>query len=68
MGRHRALLGTNPLAIAMPTKGTPFVLDIATTATSHGTIKVAPARDEPMPEGWVVDADGRPITDRRPCR
>ena len=47
----------------MPTKGTPFVLDIATTATSHGTIKVHAREGTPMPEGWVVDADGRPITD-----
>jgi L-2-hydroxycarboxylate dehydrogenase (NAD+) len=57
------LLGTNPIAIAVPTDGTPFVLDIATTATSHGSIKVAAREGRPMPEGWVVDTDGRPITD-----
>lgn len=57
------LLGTNPIAIAMPTNGTPFVLDIATTATSHGTIKVHARDGIPLPEGWVVDKDGRPITD-----
>jgi L-2-hydroxycarboxylate dehydrogenase (NAD+) len=57
------LLGTNPIAIALPTTGTPFVLDIATTATSHGTIKVHAREGRPLPEGWVVDRDGRPITD-----
>ncbi len=57
------LLGTNPIAIAMPTKATPFVLDIATTATSHGTIKVHARDGTPLPEGWVVDKEGRPITD-----
>ena len=57
------LLGTNPLAIAIPTEGTPFVLDIATTSASHGTIKVAAQEGKPMPEGWVADASGRPITD-----
>lgn len=57
------LLGTNPIAIAMPTKRTPFVLDIATTATSHGTIKVHARDGKPMPEGWVVDKNGQPITD-----
>ncbi|AKS33426.1 Ldh family oxidoreductase [Mycolicibacterium goodii] len=57
------LLGTNPLAIAIPTESTPFVLDIATTTASHGTIKVAAREGRPMPEGWVVDAAGRPITD-----
>ncbi len=59
------LLGTNPLAIAIPTDDTPFVLDIATTATSHGTIKVAAREGRPLPEGWVIDAEGRPITDAR---
>ncbi len=57
------LLGTNPIAIAMPTNRTPFVLDIATTATSHGTIKVHARDGTPLPEGWVVDKEGRPITD-----
>ena len=62
-GGTNPVLGTNPIAIAVPTNGTPFVLDIATTAASHGTIKVAAREGRPMPEGWVVDADGRPITD-----
>ncbi|MCW2762027.1 MAG: hypothetical protein JWR85_2228 [Marmoricola sp.] len=58
------LLGTNPLAIAIPTDaGPPFVLDIATTNASHGTIKVAAREGRTMPVGWVVDHDGNPITD-----
>jgi LDH2 family malate/lactate/ureidoglycolate dehydrogenase len=57
------LLGTNPIAIAIPTEAHPFVLDIATTTASHGSIKVAAQQGTPMPEGWVVDADGHPITD-----
>ena len=67
-GGTEPLLGTNPIAIAMPTNGTPFVLDVATTATSHGTIKVARPRGQPLPEGWVVDKR-RPADHRcRPCR
>ncbi|CAN5658191.1 Ldh family oxidoreductase [soil metagenome] len=62
-GGTNPLLGTNPIAIAVPTEAHPFVLDIATTATSHGSIKVAAQQGVPMPEGWVADADGRPITD-----
>jgi LDH2 family malate/lactate/ureidoglycolate dehydrogenase len=63
-GGRDILLGTNPLAIGMPVPGgPPFVLDIATTAASHGTIKVAARAGESLPEGWVADADGRPITD-----
>jgi LDH2 family malate/lactate/ureidoglycolate dehydrogenase len=63
-GGDTRLLGTNPLAIGLPTgDGPPFLLDIATTAVSHGTIRVAAMAGEPMPEGWVVDGEGRPMTD-----
>jgi L-2-hydroxycarboxylate dehydrogenase (NAD+) len=58
------LLGTNPIAIAIPAKDSAtFLLDIATTQTSHGSIKVAAQNGEDMPVGWVIDADGEPITD-----
>jgi LDH2 family malate/lactate/ureidoglycolate dehydrogenase len=63
-GGRQPLLGTNPIAIAIPAaQGQPFLLDIATTTASHGTIKVTQQAGEMMPEGWVVDADGEPITD-----
>lgn len=64
-GGTERLLGTNPISIAIPTaSGTPpFVLDIATTVTSHGTIKVLAQRGEQMPEGWVVDDKGDSILD-----
>jgi LDH2 family malate/lactate/ureidoglycolate dehydrogenase len=61
-GRDR-LLGTNPISIAIPTGSHPFLLDIATTVTSHGTIKVVAQAGEQMPEGWVVDMEGNPILD-----
>lgn len=63
-GGIERLLGTNPIAFAMPAgKSLPFELDIATTVASHGTIKVTAQAGEQMPEGWVVDEDGNPITD-----
>ncbi len=63
-GGEERLLGTNPISIAIPTGTSPgFLLDIATTVTSHGTIKVIAQRGEEMPEGWVVDREGNPITD-----
>ena len=63
-GRER-LLGTNPLAVAFPGGGREgaFELDIATTVASHGTIEVKARAGEPLPEGWVADMDGKPITD-----
>jgi L-2-hydroxycarboxylate dehydrogenase (NAD+) len=64
-GRER-LLGTNPLAVAFPAGDRPgFELDIATTVASHGTIQVKERSGEPLPEGWVVDESGNPITDPR---
>ncbi len=58
------LLGTNPLAIAVPAGSSPpFVLDMATTAAAAGKIKVLAQRGEAMPEGWMVDRQGEPLTD-----
>lgn len=63
-GGTAPILGTNPLAIAVPTAdGPPFLLDIATTTASHGAIKVARQEGRDLPVGWVVDAAGAPITD-----
>jgi L-2-hydroxycarboxylate dehydrogenase (NAD+) len=63
-GGVERLLGTNPLAIAIPAGDQPpFVLDIATTVASHGTIKVAARDGETLPQGWVVGPDGESITD-----
>jgi LDH2 family malate/lactate/ureidoglycolate dehydrogenase len=58
------LLGTNPISIAIPAgQEVGFHLDIATTVTSHGTIAVVAQAGELMPEGWVVDLEGKPILD-----
>jgi LDH2 family malate/lactate/ureidoglycolate dehydrogenase len=63
-GGQDLLLGTNPLAIAIPAgKSPPFVLDMATTTASAGKIKVLAQRGESMPEGWLVDRQGNPLTD-----
>lgn len=63
-GGEERLLGTNPISMAIPgEEGSQFHLDIATTVASHGTIKVLAQRGEEMPEGWVIDRDGMPITD-----
>jgi L-2-hydroxycarboxylate dehydrogenase (NAD+) len=63
-GGLEPILGTNPVAVAIPSaSGHPYLLDIATTATSHGSIKVARQEGRALPVGWVVDATGEPITD-----
>ena len=61
------LLGTNPIAVAAPGAATdPFVLDMATTVAAVGKIKLLAQRGEPMPEGWMVGRDGKPLTDPAP--
>src|SRR5436309_7250319 len=66
-GGAEALLGTNPIAIAVPAgKEAPVVLDIATSVASNGAIRSYALEGKPMPEGWVISrADGQPITDGR---
>jgi L-2-hydroxycarboxylate dehydrogenase (NAD+) len=64
-GGAETLLGTNPLAIAVPAGDeAPVVLDIATTVASYGTVKNYRLQGKQMPQGWMVsNKDGGPITD-----
>jgi LDH2 family malate/lactate/ureidoglycolate dehydrogenase len=62
-GGTESLLGTNPIAIGIPTGGTPVVVDIATTVTSFGEVKRAAAEGRELPEGWMVDRAGAPLRD-----
>ncbi len=58
------LLSTNPIAIAVPAlEEPPLVLDMATTVAAYGKVKVAAQQGKPMPEGWMIDRQGRPLTD-----
>jgi L-2-hydroxycarboxylate dehydrogenase (NAD+) len=63
-GGVELLLSTNPIAFAIPAlEETPIVLDIATSVAAYGKVKTKAQRGEPMPEGWMIDAFGRPLTD-----
>ena len=65
-GGVEMLLSTNPVAIAIPAgEEPPVVLDMATTVAAFGKVKTAAQRGETMPEGWMVDREGRPLTDPR---
>ncbi|MCS6822341.1 MAG: Ldh family oxidoreductase [Microscillaceae bacterium] len=58
------LLGTNPIAIAIPAlQEPPFVADFATTAVAYGKLQILQRRNEPAPIGWVQDAEGNSTTD-----
>ena len=59
------LLSTNPIAIAMPGESeAPVILDMATTVAAYGKVKTKAQRGEMMPEGWMMDRQGKPLTDR----
>jgi LDH2 family malate/lactate/ureidoglycolate dehydrogenase len=58
------LLSTNPLAIAVPAlEEPPLILDMATTVAAYGKVKVAAQQGKAMPEGWMIDRQGQPLTD-----
>ncbi|MGY8991592.1 MAG: Ldh family oxidoreductase [Rhodospirillales bacterium] len=63
-GGIEMLLSTNPIAFAIPTyKEPPIILDMATTVAAYGKVKTAAQRGEIMPEGWMMDFEGKPLTD-----
>jgi L-2-hydroxycarboxylate dehydrogenase (NAD+) len=63
-GGTEVLLSTNPIAIAVPALRHPVIsLDMATTNTAFGKIRLKAQRGEPMPEGWMIDRQGKPLTD-----
>lgn len=65
-GGRAARLGTNPWAIAVPSDlDGPFCMDFATSAVAMGKVKLAEARGQAIPRGWVVDSEGELTTDPR---
>jgi LDH2 family malate/lactate/ureidoglycolate dehydrogenase len=62
-GGTEMLLSTNPIAIAVPGSTSPIVLDMATTNAAYGKVKVKAQLKEAMPEGWMIDRQGKPLTD-----
>ncbi|MDB5202536.1 MAG: Ldh family oxidoreductase [Ferruginibacter sp.] len=58
------LLGTNPIAVAIPAGDEPaFVADFATTTAANGKLEILQRKNKPTPEGWVQAKDGSPSTD-----
>ena len=53
-------LGTNPISIAAPRGDTPFVLDMTSSATAEGKVRVALQKGDTLPDGWIIDSEGNP--------
>jgi L-2-hydroxycarboxylate dehydrogenase (NAD+) len=62
-GAAEPMVGTNPIAVGVPADPSPFILDMATGASSRGKILSHAARGLPLEPGWAVDAQGVPTTD-----
>ncbi len=57
------MLGTNPIAVAIPAeKQPPFVADFATTTAANGKLEILQRKGENAPIGWIQDADGAAST------
>src|SRR5262245_52834337 len=57
------LLSTNPIAVAVPASEGAIVLDMATSVAAYGKVKTAAQQGLTMPEGWMIDHQGKPLTD-----
>ena len=65
-GGAKPLFGTNPIAFAWPRAGRhPLVIDLSLSKVARGKIMVAAQKGEAIPEGWALDADGKPTTDAK---
>ena len=63
-GGGESLLGTNPMAVAVPAMEEPaIVLDMAPTVATYGKVRLKAQRGETMPVGWMIDREGKPLTD-----
>jgi ureidoglycolate dehydrogenase (NAD+) len=62
-GGKRGILGTNPMAYAIPTHDDPIGLDMATTEVPFFDVQNAKDQNKPLKENAAVDFEGMPTTD-----
>lgn len=63
LGGRKSVLGTNPIAFALPGEPHPLVLDMATSATNNGDVVLARRLNQLLPEGVAIDAGGNATRD-----
>jgi LDH2 family malate/lactate/ureidoglycolate dehydrogenase len=62
------LVGSNPIAAAIPTEGEPLLVDMSTSTAAMGKILAAIRTGESIPNDWAVDEHGVPATDPNAAR
>ena len=60
---RKAMLGSNPIAVAMPAEPYPFLFDCSTTVVTRGKLEMYNKSGKQLPEGWALGADGHESTD-----
>jgi (2R)-3-sulfolactate dehydrogenase (NADP+) len=65
-GGRQGVFGTNPIAFAAPrASGQALVIDLSLSKVARGKVMVAAEQGDAIPEGWALDAEGRPTTDAK---
>jgi LDH2 family malate/lactate/ureidoglycolate dehydrogenase len=67
-GGVKPVLGTNPIAFALPGENGPLVLDMGTSAFMATELALRVRLNQPLPEGVGIDRDGRPTRDAAAVR
>jgi len=62
-GGKDAILGTNPIAVAIPNGDNPIISDFSTAAMTYGELMIAAKENKQIPTGIVLDEEGNPSTD-----
>jgi uncharacterized oxidoreductase len=55
-------LATNPIALAVPRRGEPILVDVTTSVVAEGKVRVAKLAGKAVPDGWILDREGRSTT------
>lgn len=58
-----AMIGSNPIACAMPAEPYNFLFDASTTVVTRGKLEMYNKMEKPLPQGWALDSDGEPSVD-----
>lgn len=60
---RKAMLGSNPIAVAAPAEPYPFLFDASTTVVTRGKLEMYRKAEKPLPDGWALDKNGHPSND-----
>ena len=60
---RQAMIGSNPIAVAVPADPYPFLFDSSTTVVTRGKLEMYNKMGKPLPDGWALNQNGEPSSD-----